>query len=99
MTGTSFTLEVRPRIPKRLERLNDLANDLLYGWEDQIVDLFLRLDPDLWRACGHNPKVFLRRIAQSRLEEAAKDRIFMEEYNRATSVFDTYQAEAPENTR
>ncbi len=94
MTGTRFSLEVQPRIPPRLARLNELANDLLYSWDRQVRGLFFRLDRDLWEQCGHNPKVFLRRVAQEKLEEAVNDRIFMEDYNRALSVYDVY-LEAP----
>jgi starch phosphorylase len=93
MTGTRFTLEVQPVIPSRLSRLSELANDLLYSWDRQVRGLFFRLDRDLWESCRHNPKVFLRRVAQSRLEEAAEDRIFMEDYNRVLSSYDTYHQE------
>jgi starch phosphorylase len=93
MSGTRYTLEVQPAIPARLHRLNELANDLLYSWDRQVRGLFYRLDPHLWETCGHNPKVFLRRISQKRLEEAADDRIFMEDYNRVLSVYDTYNQE------
>jgi starch phosphorylase len=55
--------------------------------------LFFRLDPKLWEDCRHKPKVFLRRVSQQRLEEAAEDRIFLEDYNRALSVYDTYRQE------
>lgn len=91
MTGTCYSLEVQPTIPDRLQRLTELANDLLYSWDRQVRGLFFRLDPDLWQDCGHNPKVFLRRVAQQRLDEAAQDRIFLEYYHRALSVYDTYQ--------
>jgi starch phosphorylase len=90
MTGTRFSLEVQPRIPPRLSRLNELANDLLYSWDRQVRGLFFRLDRELWEQCGHNPKVFLRRVSQEKLDEAADDRIFMEDYNRALSDYDTY---------
>jgi len=90
MTGTCYSLEVQPILPERLARLKELANDLLYSWDRQVRGLFYRLDSDLWERCGHNPKVFLRRISQQRLEEAANDRIFLEDYNRALSVYDTY---------
>lgn len=90
MAGTRFTLEVQPRIPARLSRLTDLANDLLYSWDRSVRWLFVRLDRDLWSACGHNPKVFLRRISQLRLEAAAAERLFMEDYHRVLSVYDTY---------
>ncbi len=93
MSGTSFTVEVQPRIPERLSRLAELANDLLYSWDRQVRALFYRLDRDLWEACGHNPKVFLRRVSQKRLLEAEKDRGFIEDYNLALSAYDTYHRE------
>jgi hypothetical protein len=31
MTHTTFTLEVQPRIPARLRRLEELAGDLVYS--------------------------------------------------------------------
>ncbi len=93
MTESLFTLEVQPNIPEGLERLHDLADDLLYSWDRQVRGLFYRLDAPLWEACGHNPKVFLRRVSQETLEQASRDRIFMEDYNRVLSVYDTYHKE------
>ncbi|MGM0476627.1 MAG: alpha-glucan family phosphorylase [Pseudomonadota bacterium] len=93
MTESLFTLEVQPRTPEGLERLHDLADDLLYSWDRQVRGLFYRLDASLWEACGHNPKVFLRRVSQETLEQASRDRIFMEDYNRVLSVYDTYHQE------
>ena len=93
MSGTRFTLEIRPVIPARLKRLEELANDLLYSWDSQVRSLFLRLDTELWDACGHNPKVFLRRISQHNLELAEKDRVYIQDYNRVLSVYDTYLEE------
>jgi starch phosphorylase len=65
----------------------------MYSWDRQIRGLFYQLDSELWEACGHNPKVFLRRISQQRLREAAEDRIFMEEYYRVLSGYDSYHRE------
>ena len=90
MSGTRFTLEVRPRIPEALQRLEDLANDLFYSWDRQVRRLFTRLDQDLWGSSGHNPKTFLRRISQQRLEDATNDRVFMEDFQRVLSAFETY---------
>ncbi|MDH5511867.1 MAG: alpha-glucan family phosphorylase [Gammaproteobacteria bacterium] len=93
MPGTRYTLEVQPVLPERLKRLGELSNDLLYSWDREVRALFFRLDHELWESCGHNPKVFLRRVAQKRLNEAAEDRVFMEDYNRVLSVYDTYHQE------
>ncbi len=91
MSMTRFVLEVQPNLPARLARLTELADDLLYTWDRQVRGLFFRLDRKLWEASGHNPKVFVRRVAQRRLEEAVEDPVFMEDYNRVLSAYDTYQ--------
>jgi starch phosphorylase len=90
MPGTRFILEVQPRIPEPLKRLEELANDLFYSWDRQVRRLFPRLDQEVWESCGHNPKTFLRRISQERLEEAINDRVFMEDFQRVLSAYDTY---------
>ncbi|ROR32811.1 alpha-glucan family phosphorylase [Inmirania thermothiophila] len=93
MQGTRYVLEVQPRIPERIERLAELADDLFYSWDRGVRGLFRRLDSALWDACNHNPKVFLRRVAQKRLEEAAQDRVFLEDYRRVLSAYETYLQE------
>ena len=90
MTGTRFTLEVQPHIPDDIARLQELGNDLLYSWDRQVRRLFFRLDHTLWESSRHNPKVFLRRVSQRRLEEVVNDRGYMEDYNRTLSTYDTY---------
>lgn len=93
MSGTRFSVEVQPKLPARLQRLEELSNDLLYSWDRRVRGLFVRIDKELWEQCGHNPKLFLRRVAQHRLNEAAEDRIFVEDFNRALSAYDTYHQE------
>jgi starch phosphorylase len=92
MTGSTFSLELRPRIPEKLKRLEELAGNLVYAWDREVRGAFWRLDPALWRACGNNPKMFLRRIPQERLERAAEDRDFLEDYHFALSSFDSHLA-------
>ena len=91
MPGSIYPLEVQPRIPGELARLQEMANDLVYSWDRSIRSLFHRLDRELWEACGHNPKAFLRRVSQHRLDEAIVDRSYMEDYRRVTSAYDSYR--------
>ncbi|MEK7323273.1 MAG: alpha-glucan family phosphorylase [Pseudomonadota bacterium] len=93
MMGTRFSIEVQAALPARLRRLEELANDLLYSWDRRVRGLFVRLDPELWEQCGHNPKTFLRRVSQARLNATADDRVFVEDFNRALSAYDTYRQE------
>ena len=90
MPGTRFSLEVRPRLPAGLTRLDELANNLVYSWDRRIRALFARLDRTLWNACGANPRVFLRRVSQQILDEAVEDRSYLEEYRRVLSSYDAY---------
>ena len=90
MESTTYCIEVRPRIPEKLSGLTQLSNNLLYSWDRNVRGLFYRLDIRLWEECEHKPKVFLRRISQDALDAAAKDNVFMEEYNRVMSVYQSY---------
>jgi starch phosphorylase len=93
--GTRYTLEVNPRIPKRLERLQQLAENLWYSWDRPTRALFARLNPQLWDATGHSPKAMLKRIDEQRLIDAAADPAFLDSLHRVLSAFDAYLAEPP----
>ena len=89
--GTTYNLEVNPKIPERLSRLQELANNLWYSWDIMPTRaLFSRLDPGLWNAVGHSPKALLKRIDERRLIDAAEDKGFIDNYNRVLSAYDSY---------
>lgn len=90
MPGTRYTLEIHASLPPELRRLGDLAGNLMYSWDRRIRGLFYVMDPDLWVSCEHNPKVFLRRISQQRLDQLAADSRFLQQYADAVAAFDTY---------
>ncbi len=92
-SGHTFTIEVNPRLPRKLARLEELATNLWYSWDRPTRTLFARLHPGLWDAVGHNPKVFLRRIDEQRLVDAVDDQVFLATYNRVLSAYDTYHSE------
>ena len=91
--GTVYTLDVHPRIPARLARLSELAGNLWYSFDRPTRALFARLDPALWNAVGHTPKAMLKRIDEARLTAAAADPVFLNNFNRVLSAFDTYMKE------
>lgn len=93
--ATEFRLEARPHIPEAIEGLEVLANDLFYSWDHGVRSLFARIDLRLWQKVEHNPKLFLRRVSQTRLNEASEDRAFMAEYRRVLSSYDAYLESEP----
>lgn len=97
-TSTPFVLEVRPRIPERLARLEELANNLWYSWDLPTRDLFSHIHRSLWDVVGQNPKAFLRRVDEQRLIDASEDPIFMASYNRTLAVYDSYHTRPVRNS-
>jgi len=95
MPGTPFTLEVNPKLPARLARLDELANNLWYSWDRPTRTLFAKLDSAVWHVVGHSPKAFLKRIDQRQLEAAAADPVFISNYRRVLSAFDAYHERRP----
>ncbi len=96
MRGNGYPLEVRPQLPAALSRLNQLADNLFYSWDRRVRGLFFRMDPALWKRCGHNPTVFLRRVSQARLDQLAADRDFLLQYQDALAAFDAYLEPGPD---
>jgi glycogen phosphorylase len=90
MPASQFSLEVQARIPDRLTRLPELADNLVYSWDRDLRRLFRYLDNDLYERCYGNPKLFLRRLAQEKIDRAAEDPTFIRNYNQVLSFFDTY---------
>jgi starch phosphorylase len=88
--GTPFILDVNPKLPARLERLRELADNLHYSWDRQTRLLFSRLDARLWDEVSHNPKAFLKRVDEKKLSDAAEDPVFIGNFNRVLSAFDLY---------
>lgn len=95
MPATAYQLEINPRLPERLIRLEELANNLWYSWDGPTRSLFSRLHRELWLAVGHSPKAFLKRVDQQRLEDAAEDPVFLKSYHIVLSAYDTYRSQAP----
>src|SRR5581483_5211562 len=86
------TFTIVPSIPPALGRLRELAMNLRWTWDRETIDLFRRLDSELWESVGHNPIVLLGSIRQERLVEAAADDGFVAQYRRVCERLDAYLA-------
>ncbi len=86
---------VRPALPPQLERLTELAYNILWSWEPVIRSLFRRLDPVLWQECGYNPVLMLGRVSQSALQRAAGDPRYMALYRNACETYDSRIRKSP----
>jgi glucan phosphorylase len=85
-------LLVLPKLPERLSALRELANNIWYCWNWDLIKLFIRLDPDMWEECYQNPVEMLSRLPQSTLQRAAADEAFVVTLDRVYEQFQTYLA-------
>ncbi|MBP7735286.1 MAG: alpha-glucan family phosphorylase [Spirochaetes bacterium] len=69
--------KVVPNLPPKLEPLLAIANNMWWVWNFEAIELFRRLDVDLWRAVSHNPVKMLGSISQNLLDEAASSESFL----------------------
>ena len=80
---------VVPQLPKSINRLNEVANNLWWSWNTEFLRLFKIIDIDLWEQT-RNPIKFLKLVDQEKIEKVSKDNAFLEEYNKIVSNFDNY---------
>ena len=83
-------ITVNPQLPKRIGRINEIANNLWWSWNTDFLRLFKVIDIDLWERCNKNPVKFLKAVAQDKLEVASKDVQFLKEYDKVVTDFDGY---------
>jgi starch phosphorylase len=86
------TFTVVPSLPTPLERLRDLAYNLRWAWNHDTIELFRRLDSDLWETTGHNPVLMLGMVDQTLLETAAAEEGFLAHLGRVSRDLDAYLA-------
>ncbi|MGD1091103.1 MAG: alpha-glucan family phosphorylase [Bryobacteraceae bacterium] len=84
------TFAVIPKLPPPIEALRKLAHNLRWAWDHRTVQLFRRLDSELWESTGHNPVLMLGKIDQSRLQNAATDPAFLAHLEKVEKSFDAY---------
>lgn len=70
-------VEVIPFLPPELECLRELAYNLRWTWDHETINLFRRLDRELWESTQHNPVLMLGMVSQERLNDAAQDAAFL----------------------
>ncbi|MBP3255757.1 MAG: alpha-glucan family phosphorylase [Clostridia bacterium] len=83
-------ITVNPQLPKRIEKLSEISNNLWWSWNVDFLRLFKKIDIDLWERCEKNPVKFLRLVSQERLEQVTKDSDFLREYDRLVQDFENY---------
>ena len=89
------TIPVGPRVPLSLpspfERLNDLAHNMWWCWNETAIELFSRIDPVRWADSG-NPLSTLPTVEPRTWEALGASPSFLQLYEDVLGTFDDYMA-------
>ena len=85
-------ITVKPQLPKSINRLDEISNNLWWSWNSEYLRLLKKIDRDLWETVEKNPVKFLKRVSQERLEMAAKDSSFVKEYEKVLKNYEDYMS-------
>ena len=91
-------MTVFPIMPIRISRLYELAYNLWWSWRPEARALYSTLNPDLWEEVGHNPVRFLSEVQPQKLEQAAENAEYLQQYDSVFHDFDAYMHPRPEDT-
>ncbi|MBR3152086.1 MAG: alpha-glucan family phosphorylase [Clostridia bacterium] len=83
-------ITVIPQLPKRINKLSDIANNLWWSWNTEFLKLFKMIDLDLWESIDKNPTKFLKLVNQEKIEKAAEDTDFLKLYDKIASDYENY---------
>ncbi|MDR2403551.1 MAG: alpha-glucan family phosphorylase [Spirochaetaceae bacterium] len=67
------TYTVKPKLPNSLKPLEEIARNLWLSWNFDAVQLFIRLDYDVWLQSQQSPVRTLGMVSQERLAEVSRD--------------------------
>ena len=83
-------ITVNPQLPKPIERLGEISENLWWSWNTEFLKIFKEMDIDLWERCGKNPVKFLKQIEQEKLEQAAQNPEILKLYKTNLENFENY---------
>ncbi len=75
-----------------VDKLRELAKNLWWTWQPNVLNLFRELDPSLWRATDHNPIEFLQKIDHEQLERRAAEMALTSRIDYASRRLNEYLA-------
>ena len=81
---------VTPQLPKRINKLAEIANNLWWSWNTEFLKIFKDIDRDLWETVEKNPVKFLKLVSQDKIERAANNPDFLKKYDRVVENFEGY---------
>lgn len=79
-------------IPERLKYLEIISKNLWWCWNEEAIDLFESINPDLWRSCDKNPIALLDKLTYGDYKKLEKNKDFLSRLDSTADIFNGYMA-------
>ncbi len=79
--------------------LEEMARNIWWSWNDEAIDMFKKLDPELWSVVGQNPVALLERLSYEKLEALSVDKEVLGKIENIYAKFKAYMSEKPDSSR
>src|SRR5690554_3604721 len=83
-------LTVKACIPESLKKLEELACNIWWTWDNETKDIFRSIDIESWLESGSNPVQLLNTLSHDTLVELSEDKSFLQRLDKAYERFTQY---------
>ncbi len=90
---------VKSSVPEALQKLDEVAHNIWWVWNEDAKALFKEIDPEMWTRVRHNPIMMLQSLGYDKLEELSKDQLFLDKMNAIYDKFRKYIDVKPDANR
>ncbi len=84
------TTSIKPNLPEKFKALHEISLNIWWEWNNEAIELFELVDPQLWKKSRRNPVILLKEVSYERLLMLEKDTEFLFKYEMVYSNFKKY---------
>ena len=82
-------------IPEKLKPLEEISRNLWWSWNQEAIDLFASIDPELWEKVEENPVELLEGLSLDDMKKLESDVQFIDRLQSLYSKYLEYMAAKP----
>lgn len=87
-------LTVKSNLPDNLKRLEDIAYNIWWYWNNDVKNLFREIDREAWKEAESNPVLFFNKVSYQRLVEISNNEKFIAKLDAVYNEFSAYMQES-----
>ncbi|MDR0395353.1 MAG: alpha-glucan family phosphorylase, partial [Tannerella sp.] len=87
------------KLPKKLEKLHEIATNLWWVWNHEGAKLFGEIDADLWKETEGNPTLLLQKLSSKRMKDIMENPEMMAGIDYVYDLYKSYVNTKPDRSK